>query len=395
MIYLDNGATTFPKPEEVYAAMDHFNRTSAVNAGRGAYAAGRAAGEMISDVRKELISLFDAREQAQVVLTPSVTIALNQIIYGQNWTEKSVAYVSPYEHNGILRPLELLRKKIGFKVIELPLTEDLAIDLVKTEEMFKNDHPTFVAVTAVSNVTGYILPEREIFKLSRKYKAFNLLDASQAAGLIRLPFAYTMADAISFAGHKTLYGPFGIGGFLIKNGQKLNVLLAGGTGTNSEDLNMPATIPGSMECGSKDTLAIAGLHAALKWLPDKKTLEHERMLTAHFIEEASKIPGVELYKAPGGMENQAGVISFGVEGYKAIEIGAILDAKYDIAVRAGHHCAALIHKHLKSAKYSGTVRVSPGYFNTMDDIDVLLTALRNLDRSQLEGVADDVLRGAC
>lgn len=395
MIYFDNGATTFPKPEEVYVAMDHFARTGAVNAGRGAYASARAAGEMIGRVKDSLISLFDAREQAQVVLTPSVTIALNQIIYGQNWTENSVAYVSPYEHNGVLRPLELLREKIGFKVIELPLKDDLSIDLEKTEAMFKENHPSFVAVTAVSNVTGYILPEREIFKLSRKYKAFNLLDASQAAGLVRLPFAYCMADAISFAGHKTLYGPFGIAGFLIKNGAKLNVLLAGGTGTNSEDLHMPKTLPGSMECGSKDTVAISGLEAALKWLPTVKPLEHERVLTAHFIEEAQKIPGVELYKAPGGIENQAGVISFGVEGYKAIEVAAILDAKYDVAVRAGHHCAALIHKHLGSNKYSGTVRVSPGYFNTLEDVDILLDALRKLDRSQLEGVADDILRGAC
>lgn len=395
MIYLDNGATTFPKPEEVYTAMDRFARTGAVNAGRGAYAAARAAGEMISNVKNALISLMDAREQAQVVLTPSVTIALNQIIYGQSWSEKSVAYVSAYEHNGVLRPLELLRKKYGFRVFELPMKDDLSIDLEKTAEMFRENPPSFVAVTAVSNVTGYILPEREIFKLSRKYKAFNLLDASQAAGLIRLPFAYTMADAIAFAGHKTLYGPFGIAGFLIKNNAKLNVLLAGGTGTNSEDLEMPRTLPGSMECGSKDTVAIAGLEAALKWLKTVKPLEHERALTSHFIEEAEKIPGVKLFKAPGGIENQAGVISFGVEGFKAIEVAAILDAKYDIAVRAGHHCAALIHKHIGSAAYSGTVRVSPGYFNTLSDIDLLLEAIRNLDRSQLDGVPDDILRGAC
>lgn len=395
MIYLDNGATTFPKPEVVYEAMDRFARTGAVNAGRGAYASARAAGAMINNVKNMLTSLFDAREQAQVVLTPSVTIALNQIICGLDWNRESVAYVSPYEHNAVLRPLELLRRKIGFKVVELPLRNDLSIDLEKTEELFAAEHPSFVAVTAVSNVTGYILPEREIFRLSRKYKAFNLLDASQAAGLIRLPFAYTMADAIAFAGHKTLYGPFGVAGFLIKNHAKLNVLLAGGTGTNSESLDMPKSLPGSMECGSKDTVAISGLEAALKWLPSISALEHERKLTSHFVEEAEKIPGVELYKAPGGMENQAGVISFGVEGFKAIEVAAILDAKYDIAVRAGHHCAAFIHKHLGSAKYAGTVRVSPGYFNTLEDIDVLLDALRNLDRSQLEGVADDVLRGAC
>ena len=338
---------------------------------------------------------MDAREQAQVVLTPSVTIALNQIIYGQAWTENSIAYVSPYEHNSVLRPLHVLSKKIGFQVLELPLAEDLSIDLAKTAAMFEEKPPSFVAVTAVSNVTGYILPHREIFRLARRYGAFNLLDGSQAVGLIRLPFAQTMADAICFAGHKTLYGPFGIAGFLIKNSAKLQVTLAGGTGTKSEDLAMPTSLPGSMEAGSKDTVAIAGLEAALKWLPSIKPLEHERAMAAHFIEEAGKIDGVELYCAPGGLQNQAGVVSFGVRGFKAIEVAAILDNKYDIAVRAGHHCAALIHQHLGSNKYAGTVRVSPGYFNTMEDIEVLLIALRNLDRSQLEGVADDILRGAC
>lgn len=395
MIYLDNAATTFPKPEVVYETMDRFSRTAAVNAGRGAYKAARAAGEMIKNVRSGIISLLDAREQAQVVLTPSVTIALNQIIYGQNWTEKSVAYLSPYEHNAVVRPLQLLSEKYGFKVIELPLKEDLSIDLEKTAEMFKENPPTFVACTAVSNVTGYILPEREIFRMARKYKAFTLLDAAQAVGLIRLPFAYTMADVITFAGHKTLYGPFGIAGFVIKNGVKLNILLAGGTGVNSEDVHMPKGMPGSMECGSKDTVALAGFEAALKWLPTVKPLEHERLITERFINAVKDMPNVKLFAAPGGMHNQAGVVSFVVEGYKANEVAAILDEKYDIAVRAGHHCAALIHKHIGSAPYEGTIRLSPGYFNTVEEIDVLVDALKNLDRSQLGGIADDVLRGSC
>lgn len=395
MIYLDNAATTFPKPEVVYETMDRFARTAAVNAGRGAYKAARDAGEMINNVRSGIISLLDAREQAQVVLTPSVTIALNQIIYGQNWTEKSVAYLSPYEHNAVVRPLKLLSEKYGFKMIELPLKENLSIDLEKTAELFKENPPTFVACTAVSNVTGYILPEREIFRMARKYKAFTLLDAAQAVGLIRLPFAYTMADVITFAGHKTLYGPFGIAGFVIKNGVKLNILLAGGTGVNSEDVHMPKGMPGSMECGSKDSVAIAGLEAALKWLPSVKPLEHERLITERFINAVKDMPNVKLFAAPGGMQNQAGVISFAVEGFKANEVAAILDDKYDIAVRAGHHCAALIHKHIGSAPYEGTVRLSPGYFNTVEEIDTLVDALKNLDRSQLGGIADDVLRGSC
>ena len=166
MIYLDNAATTYPKPECVYTAMDAFARTSAVNAGRGAYRAAREAGEMIRQTRERLISLVDAREQAEVVLAPSVTIALNQILHGLRWTENSVAYVSPYEHNAVLRPLEQLRRKTGFTVRELPLAADLSIDLEETARMFAKEPPTFVAVTAVSNVTGYMLPAEQIFRLA-------------------------------------------------------------------------------------------------------------------------------------------------------------------------------------------------------------------------------------
>ena len=190
MIYLDNGATTFPKPECVWDAVDHFNRPTAVNAGRGAYQAARDATAMIREVREQLVSLCDAREQAQVILTPSVTIALNQIIQGQKWTEHSVAYVSPYEHNAVLRPLKLLEKHVGIRVLELPLSDDLSIDLTATKELFRQTPPDFVSVSAISNVTGYILPAREIFLMAKEYGAFTLLDAAQAMGLLKLRFSY-------------------------------------------------------------------------------------------------------------------------------------------------------------------------------------------------------------
>lgn len=394
MIYLDNGATTFPKPECVYEAVDTFGRTGAVNAGRGAYKAARAATEMIREVKRQLLSLCDAKDQAEVVLTPSVTVALNQIICGRKWEAGMAAYVSPYEHNAVLRPLDLLRRRIGIRVIELPLKEDLSIDLEETERMFRADPPAFVSISAISNVTGYVLPAREIFLLAREHGAFTLLDAAQAMGLLKLRFGQLQADAVAFAGHKTLYSPFGIAGFLIKEGVDLEEFIVGGNGTRSLSLEMPAYMPEKMESASMNTVAIAGLQASLNWLKNVRPWQTEHELMEYLIPQLEAIPGLKLYRAPS-MDRQAGVISLNLEGFRANEVAAILDKEWDIAVRAGHHCAGLIHAHLNNKEHDGTLRVSLSVFNTKEELDVLVKGLKNIDREMLKGIDSGVLRGNC
>lgn len=394
LIYLDNGATTFPKPECVYDAVDTFSRTAAVNAGRGAYKAARSATAMIRDVKQQLLSLCDAKGQAEVVLTPSSTIALNQIIHGFKWESGMTAYVSPYEHNAVLRPLELLRKRTGIQVIELPLAEDLSIDLAETERMFKETPPAFVALTAVSNVTGYVLPAREVFLLAKEYGAFTLLDASQALGLVKLRFAQTMADTMVFAGHKTLYATFGIAGFYVKNGVDLEEYIVGGNGTKSLSLDMPAYMPDKMESASANTVAIAGLQASLNWLKTISPWKIEHELMEYLIPQLKEIPGLKLYGAPSP-DRQVGVISINLDCFRANEVGAILDNQWDVAVRAGHHCAALIHRHLKNKEHDGTVRISLSVFTTKEDLDVLIAGLKSIDREMLKGISADVLRGNC
>lgn len=395
MIYLDNGATTFPKPECVYDAVDIFSRTAAVNAGRGAYKAAREATAMIKRVKEQLISLCDAKEQAEVFLAPSVTVALNQIICGQRWKKGAVAYVSPYEHNAVLRPLDLLRRRIGIRVTELPLADDLSIDLEAVSRMFAKDPPSFVSVSAVSNVTGYVLPAREIFMMAKEYGAFTLLDAAQAMGLLKLRFGQLRADAVAFAGHKTLYSPFGIAGALIKNGVELEEFIVGGNGHKSLSLEMPRYMPDKLESASTNTVAVAGLEASLKWLKTINPLKTEQALMEYLLPKLEEIPGIILYRAPGGLSNQAGVVSLNIEGFRANEVAAILDKEYDIAVRAGHHCAALIHRHLKDKPYDGTVRVSLSVFTTTDELDALIAGLKNIDREMLNGISDDILRGIC
>ena len=182
MIYLDNAATTFPKPEVVYTAMDHANRALAVNAGRGAYNAAKKASSIIDDTRGQIVSLFHARGIANVVFTPSVTHAMNQILNGLNLNRESTVYISPYEHNAVARTVHLLQNRVGFGVELLPLQEDLRVDIERTQYMFTEKTPTVVVMNALSNVTGYILPVADVFYAAKKYGAITIMDAAQAAG---------------------------------------------------------------------------------------------------------------------------------------------------------------------------------------------------------------------
>ena len=243
-IYLDNAATTFPKPESVYTEMDYVNRNLAVNTGRGSYSLARKATEIIDRTREKALKLIKGKDVADIVLTPSATIAMNVIIGGLDWSGADVCYVSPFEHNAVMRPLHLISEKYGFDLIELPLkSETLEIDFEKMEYMFSMNPPTKVFATHVSNVTGYILPVKEITEMAKKYNSKVIIDASQSLGLLDINMNNLMADFIAFAGHKNLYGPFGTSGFFVRKGTKINPFIAGGTGSDSLNLNMPKTIP--------------------------------------------------------------------------------------------------------------------------------------------------------
>ena len=224
-IYLDNAATTFPKPESVYTEMDYVNRNLAVNTGRGSYSLARKATEIIDRTREKALKLIKGKDVADIVLTPSATIAMNVIIGGLDWSGADVCYVSPFEHNAVMRPLHLISEKYGFDLIELPLkSETLEIDFEKMEYMFSMNPPTKVFATHISNVTGYILPVKEITEMAKKYNSQVIIDASQSLGLLDINMNNLMADFIAFAGHKNLYGPFGTSGFFVRKGTKIHLL---------------------------------------------------------------------------------------------------------------------------------------------------------------------------
>ena len=377
MIYLDNAATTFPKPEAVYREMDRVNRTLAVNSGRGAYKAAREAANIIASAKKLLLKLFNAEGNYDIVFTPTVTHALNQVIDGINISGSSNMYCSPYEHNAVARPLHHRMLEAGSEEILLPLKEDLVIDFDKTEFMFSTKPPDAVFITAVSNVTGYVLPVTEVTDLVHRYGGLVVIDAAQAAGLVPMDLQKTLADIVCFAGHKTLCGPFGTGGFLIRRGTKLNPCFFGGTGSDSLNLAMPRESPWMYEAASPNITAIAGLRTALLEMDVEDHYKKVRELTEYAYKKLAAVPSVQI-KGRIKDGKQIGIISFVVDGYRSDDVGSILDDEFDIAVRTGYHCAPYIHDYLKDKQSGGTIRIGLGRFNTITELDKLTEALGTL-----------------
>ena len=377
MIYLDNAATTYPKPEKVYEAMNTAFRENSFNAGRGSYRKAKEANRIIDDLRREIAKLAHAPSPDRVILTPSATHAMNQILQGISLASGDVIYASPYEHNAVMRVLQSLTDK-GMIIRILAHKENKELDLEQITAQFAMEAPSLVCVTQVSNVTGYILPIEPICTLAKQYEATTVIDGAQGFGLVSFSMDNSIYDYYVFAGHKTLYGPFGLGGFIKGTDANLNPILYGGTGSDSLNTSMPATGTSRYEVGSSNLPAVAGLLEAVKCMPPQEEVyDHERQLILRLRNQLTKIAGVTLF--PNEVtDDYVGIVSFGIDGFKADEIGMILDEDYDIAVRTGYHCAPLVHEMIGSIEYGGTVRVSFGQFNTDSDVDEIVRAIREL-----------------
>lgn len=380
MIYLDNAATTFPKPESVYSMVDYVQRNLAVNAGRGSYQAANNAMKIVDETRFLMAELLNANNPNNIVFTPSATIAANQIIMGLEWDEYKVVYVSPFEHNAIARPLEIIKKRYNITLIQLPfdgITQKLDFEQMKQD--FALNPPDYVFISHISNVTGTVVPVDLITTASKAYNATVIVDGSQSVGLFEYNLQKSHFDYLIFAGHKNLYASWGIGGFVKNSTHRLNNAFAGGTGSDSLNLSMGDSYPSSFEFGSPNIIAIASLNASLKWLKEigiDTIAKKKSHLMHHLIEGFKNIP-VTLYTPSEDVEHTS-VISFNVPDYEASEVGVILNGDFDIAVRTGFHCAPFIHDLIDTKSKHGTVRVSLGYFNTESDIDFLLESLRSL-----------------
>lgn len=378
MIYFDNAATTYPKPEEVYLEMDKANRHYAINAGRGSYKVARDVSSLISETKMLLRNLVHGDMNCSVVFSPSITIALNQVINGIEWRNKAVIYLSPYEHNAVARTINYISEKNNTIVKLLPLKEkSFEIDIEKMKYEFSKEKPDAIFCTHISNVTGYILPIEQIFEEGKKYDCITVLDSAQSLGLIPVDSSKINADIICFAGHKTLYGPFGIGGFLNVGNIPLKEFIVGGTGSDSLNLDMPQDKEGKYESASSNIIAIAGLNMALKVLDQEKICKKELELTKYLLHKLKSIKGIRLF-VPEDEEKHIGIISFIIEGMNSNDIGEILDEDFDIAVRTGYHCAPYIHSFLKDEKNLGTVRIGLSQFNTGEQIDIIVDAIKQV-----------------
>lgn len=375
MIYLDNSATTWPKPESVYLEADRLTREYAFNAGRGSHTCGRKAQSIVNSSRKALSKVAGC-DSDKVVFTPSATMALNEIIFGIGLKPGDTVYISPFEHNSVVRPLHSL----GYLNLEIiPFdSETWDLDETKLESMFRRNKPKAVLLSEVSNVTGYRLPWEKIFRLSNKFGSINILDASQSFD--KKAYDDPNLDILVFNGHKSLYGIFGAAGFMNITGKELTPYIYGGTGSDSLNLEMPLGTPQKLEAGSLNLTAIGVLPEAINWLK-KVDSSLKEDLASSLIEGLSCISGIEIY-FPKRAVNE-GIVSFNLEGYDSEELASILDQDFGICVRGGYHCAPLVHDFIGSDRFKGTVRASLSYFNKEQDINSLISAIKELSEELL------------
>lgn len=377
MAYFDNAATTYPKPECVYAFMDEFYRHNGGNAGRGQYALAQSAKRLIEDTRKLIQNQLNCIAK-QVVFEPTATIALNIIIQGVIAKGAKNIYISPFEHNAVTRILHHFKQSEQIKVYELTVSEDLVYDLQRIRYQFDAVPPDFVIVSHASNVIGLISPVEDIFALAKQYGATTLADMAQTAGLVDCNVGLDIFDFAVFAGHKTLLGPTGISGFVMKPDIILPAIIFGGTGFESADQDMPISLPERFEIGTLNIAGVAGLNAALKWI-DEKTVDYlrreENERRAKLIELLGKYDFLSIV---GNIEgrNYVGIVSCLFDGISSDSAGEIFSSR-GISVRTGLHCAPLAHKSLGTFP-AGTIRFSVNSFTSDEDL------------KQLEGVLDSI-----
>lgn len=371
--YFDNAATTFPKPETVYCFMDSFYRECGVNVGRGQHKLASRAAAMVAETRRLLLELNHCPNRT-VVFTPSATEALNLILKGIVLQDGMNIYISPFEHNAVIRVVNHLKQKFTLKVSELAFDKSsFAYDIEKIGYQFAESKPDLVIVSHASNVCGVIAPITEICALSKSYGAKNVIDMCQTMGLIDTNLNNENIDYAVFAAHKTLYGSLGLGGFICKENARLEPLLYGGTGIDSANPLLPDTVPERYEVGSPNVPAIAGLNASLKWIKARgidTIFEKEQENYRNLLELLQKYDNIRVV-APA--HEGIGVVSCVFDNYGSENIGQILSDK-NIAVRTGLHCAPAAHRFLGTFP-AGTVRFSVGYFNTDEEFVLLEEAL--------------------
>lgn len=372
-VYLNNAATTWPKPDPVIAAIEGCIR----GAGSAMRQDGGTGGDLMSACRRTVARFLGAPTTDRLMLLPGCTYALNLAILGLPWQDGDVMVISGLEHHAVSRPARKLVARRGVRLETSPYAPGSPFDLEWLESVLKTGRVRLVATTMASNVTGEVLPTPQIVRLARAHGVLSLVDAAQAAGIRPVSIAELDCDMLAFAGHKGLLGPLGIGGLWLAEGITLETLAEGGTGGDSGKHEMSGSCPSNYEVGSHNLPAIAGLGAGVRWLSKLgvETVEHyENTLAARLRSGLGNIPGLTLWGADSEL-GRTGVVSFTFDGVNPKDTAARLADEHMIACRAGFHCAPLAHETIGTLPLGGTVRLSPGFFNTEADIDHAIAAV--------------------
>ena len=376
-IYLDNSATSYPKPECVYDAINLYIRENGSSPGRGNYASAMESEQLVYETRKTIVKLFAAKKASEIVFTMNSTEAINTILKGYLKNGDGVL-TSNAEHNAMWRPLKNLEQNRNITVDCFSVTKEGNVDLQEiTEKLI--DRIKLIAFVHGSNVLGNIAPVSEISKIAHSKNIPVFIDASQTAGAYQINVVEDGIDFLAFTGHKSLMGPTGTGGFYIRSGLQLDTLKEGGTGSMSKSPFPPELPPDRYEAGTMNIFGLAGLKTAVDYIHSigtSKILAHERGLLARLLSGLAEIPKVEIYGNTNADE-KLGLVCFNIGDKNPYEIASKLDEDFGIMVRAGLHCAPQAHRILGTVD-RGAVRASIGLFNTEEHIEMLLASLKKI-----------------
>lgn len=375
MIYLDNGATSFPKPLSVRQNVDISLKKFSANPGRSGHSLSLRAAKEIFECRKRLKELFNVNSEEEIIFTENCTMALNTVIFGL-LSEGDHVLISSMEHNSVTRPLESLKDKgVTYSTFDYSYDDNVTVDNVRN--LIKPE-TKLVICTHASNVFGFRFPIERICALCHAYGILFCVDSAQSAGVFDIDVGTNQYDFVCMSGHKSLYGPMGTG-VLILNNRKLKPLLYGGTGTESVKKSQPEGLPEKFESGTQNMNGISGLKAGVDFVKNrgiKNIYNHEYKLAKRLFNGLANNRKVITYNKSFDYGKVAPVVSFNIDGVYSEDLVAKLN-KYGIMTRGGLHCSPLAHTTMNTIE-NGTVRVVPGAFNTINDINYLLNVIRKL-----------------
>lgn len=375
MIYLDNAATSFPKPPSVSEAVAEYISEYGVSSGRSSYNASIKTSRLIFDTREKLAALLNIKDSARIAFTMNATYALNMLLFGFLKPSNKVV-TSSIEHNAVMRPLNYLQEKKNIEVIRIPSDSEGYIDFKEFSDSLSADI-SLVIINHASNVTGSIQDIKSIGELCKKKNIPLLVDAAQTAGSTEIDVEELNISMLAFSGHKGLMGPTGIGALYVKDDIEIEPIILGGTGSNSEHEQQPYLWPDILESGTLNITSIAGLNSALDFIDKtglKNIISKKNQITSYLLENLNTLHNLIIYGH--GIDNRTSTVSINIINKLPSYTAAILD-KNEISVRVGLHCAPSVHKTIGTFP-NGTIRISPGYFSESGHIDTFIKVLKKI-----------------